>query len=182
MFASIFNNVYSIGILVVIFVSFITLLALAFFRKDKNPWLTYIKKNALNLYLTLLVTATIGSLYYSEIAKYTPCKLCWWQRLFIFPQLIVGFISKSKKSIQSADVWNYLTWMTGLAMFFSLVHNYVYYFGKENSVTCDAAASCKAFYIYLYDLVTIPFMALGLLFSLVTIILVRKYYIGDEKN
>ena len=69
--------------------------------------------------------------------------------------------------------------MTGFATFFSLVHNYVYYFGRETSVTCDAAASCKAYYVYEYGFVTIPFMALGLLFSLIVIMLIRKYYNGS---
>ncbi len=170
------NHTYSIGILVVIFISVITLLALAFFHNEKSSWLKYVKDNALNLYLTLLITAMAGSLFYSEVAKYTPCKLCWLQRIFIFPQLLIGFVAKFKKE----NVWHYLSWMTGFGMFFSLVHNWVYYFGKENSVTCDAAASCKAFYIYLYDLVTIPLMALGLLISLTTILLVRKYYKGEN--
>ncbi len=169
------DHTYSLGILAVLFISIITLLALAFFHNEKNAWLNYVKNNALSLYITLLITASFGSLFYSEIADYTPCKLCWWQRIFIFPQILIAFVAKSKKE----SPWHYLSWMTGFAMFFSLVHNWVYYFGKENSVTCDAAASCKAFYIYLYDIVTIPFMALGLLVSLTTIMLVRKFYKGN---
>lgn len=181
MFLSIFNSVYGIGILAVVFISIVTLLALAFFRKENNFWLSYVKNNALNLYLTLLVIAGVGSLYYSEFADFTPCKLCWWQRVFIFPQIVLILIAKFKRQGLSTmeDVWHYLTWMTGLALFVSTVHNYVYYFGKENSVTCDAAASCKAYYVYEFGFVTIPFMAFGLLISLLTIILVRKYYTGD---
>ncbi len=186
MLTSIVNHTHSIGILVVIFVSVVTLLALAFFRKENNAWLRFVKDHALNLYLTLLVIAAMGSLYYSEVADFTPCKLCWWQRIFIFPQILLILVAKFKKqkdenaiSTIKRDVWSYLSWMTGFALFVSMVHNYVYYFGKENSVTCDAAASCKAYYVYEYGFVTIPFMALGLLISLVTVLLVRKYYIGS---
>lgn len=181
MFLSVFNNIYSLGVLVTVFISVITLVALAFFKNEKNGWLSYVKNNALNLYLTLLIIASLGSLYYSEFADFTPCKLCWWQRIFIFPQIVLILLAKFKKQGLSTinDVWNYLTWMTGFGLFISMLHNYVYYFGKENSVTCDAAASCKAYYVYEFGFVTIPFMALGLLFSLLAIILVRKYYTGD---
>ncbi len=182
MFLSVFNNIYSLGILAVVFISIITLLALAFFKNEKNGWLSYVKNNALNLYLTLLIVASLGSLYYSEFADFTPCKLCWWQRIFIFPQVVLILIAKFKRQGLSTmqDLWSYLYWMTGLALFVSTVHNYVYYFGAENSVTCDAAASCKAYYVYEYGFVTIPFMAFGLLISLGTIMLVRKYYTGDS--
>jgi len=174
------NHIYSIGILVTIFIALISLLSLGFFKNDRNSWLTYIKENGLNLYLALLIIAVLGSLFYSEFALFTPCKLCWWQRIFIIPQILLILVSKCTTSNRSLkhDVWNYLSWMTGFALFFSLVHNWIYYFGKENSVTCDAAASCKAYYVYEYGFVTIPFMTLGLLISLTTIILIRKYYNG----
>lgn len=172
------NHIYSSGILVVLGITIGTLLALAFFCKDKNSWLSFIKRNSLNLILVLLIIATLGSLYYSEVAQFTPCKLCWWQRIFIFPQILVILVAKAKK--QTTNIFPYLAWMTGIATVVSLLHNYIYYFGKELAGTCDAAASCKAYYVYQYGFVTIPFMALGLLVSLTAILLVRKYYKGDS--
>jgi disulfide bond formation protein DsbB len=159
------NHIYSIGILVTTFIAIISLVALFVFRTEHSTWLTYVKENALNLYLTLLIVAVVGSLFYSEVAGFTPCKLCWIQRIFIFPQILLILVSKFKKTNPElrSDIWHYLPWMTGMGLFFSLVHNYVYYFGKETSITCDAAASCKAYYVYEYGFVTIPFMALGLL-------------------
>ena len=35
--------------------------------------------------------ATLVSLYYSEILELSPCKLCWFQRVFLFPIPIVLF-------------------------------------------------------------------------------------------
>lgn len=29
--------------------------------------------------------ATLGSLYFSEIMKFEPCVLCWYQRIFMYP-------------------------------------------------------------------------------------------------
>ena len=33
----------------------------------------------------VVATATLGSLFYSEIAGFEPCKLCWFQRIFMYP-------------------------------------------------------------------------------------------------
>ncbi len=176
MLTAIIDHVYSIGILVTVGITIVTLLVLVFFRKDKNVWLSFIQNNTLSLSLVLLIAAMLGSLYYSEIALFTPCKMCWIQRIFIFPQVLLICIAKYKKD---GTIFTYLPWMTGIALAFSLLHNYIYYFGKELAGTCDAAASCKAYYVYEYGFVTIPFMSLGFLASLATILLVRKYYTGD---
>ncbi len=172
------NKISTFGTLITLFISIVSILALVLFYKDKNWWLTFVKKNALNLYLILLVSSTVIILYYSEVALFTPCKLCWFQRLFIFPQILLILVAKAKKDI--VNIFSYLSWMTGFGLAFSLIHNYVYYFGEESSLTCDAAASCKAYYVYEYGFVTIPFMALGLFLALVTILLVRKYYKGSN--
>ena len=49
------------------------------------------KTATLALLLSFLVSlfATLGSLYYSEIIKFPPCKFCWLQRIFLFPQVFI---------------------------------------------------------------------------------------------
>lgn len=171
------NSVYSYGILLTIGIAFLTLLTLAFFRKDKNAWLTYVQTHYTKLILVLISLGVLASLYYSEVASFTPCKLCWIQRIFIFPQIL--FILLNWKSVEKY-VFKFLLWMNGIAFTVALLHNYIYYFGKELAGTCDAAASCKAYYVYEMGFITIPFMALGLLFSTLTILLVKKLYKGNE--
>jgi len=175
MFTEIVNYTYSTGVLVVMLISLLSIITLLFFRKEENVWLAYVRSNALNLYLALLAIAIAGSLYYSEIAGFVPCKLCWLQRIFIFGQLFIIVIAKIKRD---GGVWNYLPWFSFFGLIIAGLHNYIYYFGSENSITCDAAASCKAFYMFNFNLVTIPFMALGLLLSLLTIFAIHKYYNG----
>jgi len=177
------NHIYSLGILVTVFIAILSFVALFIFRTEHSTWLIYVKENAVDLYLTLLIIAVAGSLFYSDVAGFTPCKLCWIQRIFIFPQILIILVSKfnKKKEILTENMWGYLSWMTGFGLFFAIAHNYIYYFGRETSITCDAAASCKAYYMYEYGIVTIPFMAIGLLVSLATIFFIKKYYRGYKK-
>lgn len=35
------------------------------------------------------VVAMVGSLYFSEIAHFAPCTLCWYQRICMYPLVII---------------------------------------------------------------------------------------------
>lgn len=52
-----------------------------------------------NLYFAWVVTlvATLGSLYWSEMLQMEPCTLCWYQRIFLFPLVLILGISAYKK-------------------------------------------------------------------------------------
>ena len=43
--------------------------------------------------------ATLGSLYFSEIMKFEPCVLCWYQRIFMYPFVLWLGIAVVKKTI-----------------------------------------------------------------------------------
>jgi disulfide bond formation protein DsbB len=53
--------------------------------------------------LTLAVagTATLGSLYFSEIADYTPCRLCWFQRIAMYPIAVIALIALLRRDAQA---------------------------------------------------------------------------------
>ena len=42
--------------------------------------------------LTFALAATLGSLYYSEIAGFVPCTLCWYQRILMYPLVIISLV------------------------------------------------------------------------------------------
>lgn len=55
------------------------------------------EENGLLFIWIVSAIATLGSLYFSEIRHYEPCKLCWIQRIFMYPIVImttVAFIQK----------------------------------------------------------------------------------------
>src|SRR3989338_7653646 len=48
-----------------------------------------IRVYAIAIAFAAALIATLGSLTYSEILGYDPCKLCWIQRIFMYPQVLV---------------------------------------------------------------------------------------------
>jgi disulfide bond formation protein DsbB len=42
-------------------------------------------------------TATLGSLYFSEVANFVPCRLCWFQRIAMYPLSVVLFVGAVRR-------------------------------------------------------------------------------------
>ena len=49
-------------------------------------WLrSALQNHAQKFMLVVALTATLGSLYYSEIVHFIPCEFCWFQRIAMYP-------------------------------------------------------------------------------------------------
>jgi disulfide bond formation protein DsbB len=104
------------------------------------------------------VIATLGSLYLSEIANMVPCKLCWFQRIAMYPLVFlfsVGLIKKDKNVVY----YTLPISITGLLI--SIYHN-IYYFGyiKEQIVSCTTDTPCNLAQLKFLGLLDIPQLAL----------------------
>src|SRR5260221_7781488 len=49
----------------------------------------YIGKNAILFAFIVALGSMLGSLFFSEIAHYTPCEFCWYQRIFMYSQVFI---------------------------------------------------------------------------------------------
>lgn len=117
----------------------------------------FIKNNALYGAFAVALTAMLGSLYFSEIANFPPCVLCWYQRIGLYPLvIIIGFAiyRKNKEILLPAFV------LTGAAWVIGLYHNLLYYkILPEAAAPCLAGVSCTTKYIEWFGFVTIPLLA-----------------------
>lgn len=117
----------------------------------------FIKKNALYLAWTGTLIAMLGSLYFSEIANYPPCVLCWYQRITMYPLVIIlGFAiyKKSRDLLLPAFVLAAVGWII------SVYHNLLYYeILPEAAAPCIAGVSCTTKFIEWFGFVTIPFLS-----------------------
>lgn len=115
------------------------------------------------------LVAVGGSLYFSEIMYFIPCKLCWIQRIFMYPLVILLGIASYK---DDRDLIPYLLPLTVVGGGFSLYH---YLHQKVpflyNVLPCTSGVPCNEDYINWFGFVTIPLLAL-IAFILITILLV----------
>jgi disulfide bond formation protein DsbB len=102
--------------------------------------------------------ATAGSLYFSEVARLTPCELCWFQRIFMYPQaltLLIALIYKDRR------VKKYIMPMSLIGGGISIYNYYLQIFPPAVS-TCsiNSADSCSRIISMYYGYITFSFMAL----------------------
>lgn len=104
------------------------------------------------------LVATLGSLYFSEVMLLTPCMLCWYQRIAMYPLVVVlgvGLLLRERR----IRLYVLPLSLTGFAI--SLFHNLLY-FGiiPESVQPCRSGVSCTARQIEWLGFITIPLMAL----------------------
>lgn len=109
------------------------------------------------------LVATVGSLYLSEIEHLVPCRLCWFQRIFMYPLVIVLGVAAWKRDTEVRLTAAILATIGGLI---SVWHYTIQRFPSLESGACDPTAPCSAAYIWQWNFVSIPYMA-GSAFALI---------------
>jgi disulfide bond formation protein DsbB len=126
------------------------------------------------LYLAwaIALIATVGSLFFSEVMQLPPCVLCWYQRIAMYPLLVVvgvGIIFGDSR------VKNYALPIALIGLTISVYHNLLYYGIVSESITpCTQGVSCTSRQIEWFGFVTIPLMALVAFISLTACLLFYK--------
>jgi disulfide bond formation protein DsbB len=106
----------------------------------------------------LAAVATLGSLFFSEVMGLKPCVLCWWQRIFMYPLvviLLVGMFPLDKNIVRYALPLAVIGWL------FAFYH-YLVYSGyiPESLQPCDQDASCAEINLELFGFITIPMLSI----------------------
>lgn len=162
------NTALSSGILLLGIATLVGAIALI----ANHSFAKYIARHASLILRVILVGAALGSLTYEIILGYSPCTLCWYQRMALFPLAILAFTAniKSSKLLQKQTLI-----FTGLGLVFSLYHNIIDRFPTAADI-CGAGPSCLIRYVNGFGFITIQMMAaITLLAILVTILCVRRY-------
>lgn len=101
--------------------------------------------------------ATSLSLYFSEVELYAPCMLCWYQRITMYPLVIILIVGILRRD---TNVWYYAMPLAVIGWILALYHNFLYYgFLPESDATCRAGVSCTTEYIEWFGFITIPLLS-----------------------
>ncbi|NCO11065.1 disulfide bond formation protein B [Candidatus Pacearchaeota archaeon CG_4_9_14_0_2_um_filter_39_13] len=109
------------------------------------------------MFLVSLV-AMLGSLYYSEIAGYNPCTLCWYQRIFMYSQVFILGLASFRKD---KKVMPYIYLLSAIGLLIAVYH-YIMQLSQVDSVFCELvgySASCSETFFLSMGYITIPLMA-----------------------
>lgn len=150
----------------------VVLLFLFFFKKD-SPLLRLLGRYGIHLVFLLSLGGVIFSLIYSEIFGFVPCGLCWLQRVFLYPQLILSGIALIKKERLIAD---YLISLSVFGVTVSLYQHYLQMGGREiaGCPVVGAGADCAKRILFEFGYITFPLMS----FTIFALIIVLMMIVG----
>lgn len=116
-----------------------------------------LKKNVLYIAWVQALAALLGSLYFSEVVGIPPCILCWIQRIFMYPLVViiaVGILRKDKSL-------PYYVLPLSIPGFLVAFYQHLLQVGiiSEALAPCTVGVSCVTKYWSFYDLITLPFLS-----------------------
>lgn len=137
---------------------------------------------ALPLAFLTAVAAAAGSLYFSEVLHLPPCVLCWYQRIAMYPLVVIlltGMLLNDKRVHLYALPFAFGGWLIG-------VYQSLLYYGiiPESGAPCTAGASCTTRYLDWFGFIDIPQLSV-LAFTFIIIALIcwkRSEVIPQQKT
>lgn len=153
-------------------------LAMAFFAVlGRRNWgkniFTFLGRYAILISFLVSLAAVIGSLFYSEIVGFEACVLCWWQRVFLYPQVVLFAVALKMKN---HAVFAYSAPLAVFAGVVALYQSYVY-MGGTSVLPCTAlGGACSKIFVMEFGYVTIPSMSLTIVLYLLFFAWVNRLY------
>jgi hypothetical protein len=168
--APVVNQILSI---LTIIAQVIIVLLVIFLITKKQLFPQFLAKKGFVLAFIVSVIAILGSLTYSNIIGYEPCELCWFQRILMYPQVILLGMALIKKDYKIANYSIVLSIMGALIA----AYNYLLQIGVAPATTCSAvgySVSCSQQFILQYGYITIPMMALSAFLLIIFLLKAHK--------
>lgn len=125
----------------------------------------------------IAAVATAGSLYFSEVANYVPCRLCWFQRIGMYPIAVVALVGLFRRD--AAARW-YLLPLAVLGGAVSAYHSMIEQGWLADSESCALAGpSCADVWFRTFGFMTLALMALA---GFVSIIVLNTISFGSDEQ
>ena len=110
--------------------------------------------------------ATLGSLFFSEIMHFIPCSLCWYQRIFMYPLVLLFLVNLL---YPDDKIFKYSFPLVIIGLLISIYHNLlIYKVIPENLSPCVSGIPCSVDYLNWFGFITIPLLSF---FSYTTILI-----------
>ena len=126
--------------------------------------------SSLALAAVVAVAATAGSLYFSEVRNFTPCELCWFQRIAMYPLAVMLPLATMRRD---RGIVPYALVLAGLGAAVSIYHYQLQLFPDQGS-SCSADAPCSFRWVEVFGFVSIPLLALGSFVLVITLLFIGR--------
>jgi disulfide bond formation protein DsbB len=125
------------------------------------------------VWLAFLVAAaaTVGSLYFSEVAGFVPCRLCWFQRIAMYPLSVILLVGAIRRD--AAVRW-YVLPIAVIGAGVSAYHTLIEWRPALDTGACELSGpSCTFVWFEEFGFLTLASMALIGFLTILTLLFVR---------
>ena len=127
-------------------------------NRETSPY-EFLRGTTLWLAGGVALVATVGSLYLSETVGLIPCKLCWYQRIAMYPLSVILLIAAFRRD---NGIRIYAATLAVIGAGIAAYHRFLQAFPQFDTGSCSATGpSCSSPLILEFGFVTIPYMALS---------------------
>lgn len=116
--------------------------------------------------------ATLGSLFFSEVMGFAPCVLCWYQRIGIYPLVLifgVGLFSFDAAVIKYSRPLAIAGWL--VALYHTLLYEGII---PKSIQPCSEGVPCTEKYIELFGFLSIPLLSLIAFTVIIALLFILK--------
>ena len=120
----------------------------------------------------LVALSTTGSIFFSNVMDFAPCVLCWYQRICLFPLVIIlaaGLFPLDKGVVKYALPLAIVGWLT--ALYHTLMYAGII---PESLQPCSQGVSCTEEYIDIFGFITIPMLSLLSFSTIIALLVILK--------
>lgn len=172
-----FTDIASFGTLLGDLFAVFLLFILVTPRKEESSFArraaVFFERHAVLFSGIIAIAATLGSLFYSEVAGFAPCVLCWWERIFLYPQ---AFVLAAAAFVKDKYIRAFCLTFSIIGAVIGAYHSYLQ-FGGNPLIPCAAAGSgpsCTFRYFIEFGYITIPMMAFTAFAIIILLMLLKK--------
>jgi disulfide bond formation protein DsbB len=127
--------------------------------------------------------ATAGSLFFSEFSNFIPCRLCWFQRIGMYPLAAILLIAAIRRDTRGGALYGLP--LAAFGAIVSIYHIYIEYHPEAETAACKVGASCTVKWIDKLGYITIPVLALTAFVAIIVLLsmaLSRTTRSGGERQ
>lgn len=141
-------------------------------------------EHALLIGLVVSLLSILASLFYSNVIGFQPCELCWWQRIFIYPQFIlfaVALYNEKVNKISDRLVFLYSLVFSLIGAGIGIFQYYGQMFNPDALALCGLQGeSCSKIFFVSFGYITIPMMSLTAYLILILLYFFRRHHIRNK--
>lgn len=140
-------------------------------RRLREQAVEAVSPSALSLAAVVAAVCMGGSLYFSEVANFPPCRLCWYQRYAMYPLVPILAVAAWKGITR---IRPYAFALAAIGSTVSTYHILVERGIVRESASCDPTNPCSLIWVDRLGYLTIPTMALSGFLLIMTLLAVSR--------